>query len=850
MSSPIKKALASLTEEDWRSALQHHYLSTLGPYGNSDLTNLDVTLPGLADAIGINEYSDEEIQKAFMSIFTRASVRDVLGREVKEIQGARAYSNFHFLVLSCLVAATTTDVGDSSNQYRERLGALLNDNQGSEQHVDGINSLWVALKRWIDVQIEQGEHYRKIILPEDIKNRTLIGYATELAYPSRADRSQLTKILEKLSDRAFEAHGTLILELDGDYRNKLPKQMQTALSEIKQCYLRNESFENHYFWQLILSILSELNVKKIKNNTLLWSISVRFGGWDGDELEEVILAKGNRRQDLEVPFWQGSFLELLELNQTPKQVKNLLDSGCIILLRHRGLWIQDDKKPQLEDTALILANRPEIIQRFQHPYEVAKGWHYSEHMPLEAALKKTQSRGIAGENTLEKGLKLVGGIPLGRNKWLARLGYLPHIELESNSQFSSIPELKVQVEDNFVTILEANLSNEEWLLKQIDKHNKITTKRIQFLKNASLNGSWSTIKNGFEASVELDYQPGLPIVETKNLISEGVFPNRLCDALEVLYARAQVPRSGAEIITILQTVLPQQPELKYMVWDVLRSLEEAGWLEQDLNRQWRGRVWRLQAPKIVLTGELTAIVEGAVATRELELLKGEAIKKDIDIFINANLPWAAPIINLRGDKIINLAEELRWKTEIGRKIIAKPAPKCWPIENRTIMGRQLSSIWNPDLGLFVPVMRKTPSAKVLSRFTRSDDRDVYAIGDNQDFITTQRNVAILEYARRIKKPIFIYSDGLLTRQGLSGHLPLPIAQWLRRSTGIQTGPIILEKNVGYQYPVDRFQLNALQTILGFAIEGNSRIRSNNLIKDIGRQRHRGSRVSYILGKGK
>lgn len=44
------------------------------------------------------------------------------------------------------MAATTTDVGDSSNQYRERLGALLNDNQGSEQHVDGINSLWVALK--------------------------------------------------------------------------------------------------------------------------------------------------------------------------------------------------------------------------------------------------------------------------------------------------------------------------------------------------------------------------------------------------------------------------------------------------------------------------------------------------------------------------------------------------------------------------------------------------------------------------------------------------------------------------------------------------------------------------------
>ena len=612
--------------------------------------------------------------------------------------------------------------------------------------------------------------------------------------------------------------------------------MQTALSEIKQCYLRNESFENHYFWQLILSILSELNVKKIKNNTLLWSISVRFGGWDGDELEEVILAKGNRRQYLEVPFWQGSFLELLELNQTPKQVKNLLDSGCIILLRHRGLWIQDDRKPQLEDTALILANRPEIIQRFQHPYEVAKGWHYSEHMPLEAALKKTQSRGIAGENTSEKGLKLVGGIPLGRNKWLARLGYLPHIELESNSQFSSTPELKVQFKDNVVTILDEDLTDEEWLLKQIDTHNEVTSKRIQFFKNSPLinNDSWPKRKDGFEASVELDYQLGLPIIETKHLISKCVFPNRLSDALEALYARAQAPRSEAEIIAILQTVLPQQPELKYMVWDVLRSLEEAGWLEQDLNRRWRGRVWRLQAPKIVLTGELTAIVEGAVATRELEQLKGKAIKRDIDIYINADLPWAAPIISLRGDKIINLAEVLRWKTELGRNIASEPAPKCWPVDNRTVTGRQLSSIWKADPGLFVPAMQESRREKVLSRFIRADDRDIYSIGQNQDFITTQRNVAILEYARRMKKPVFIYSNGLLKRQSLNGHLPLPIAQWLRRSTGIQTGPIILEKNVGYQYPVDRFQLNALQTILGFAIEGNSRIRSNNLIKDIGR----------------
>ena len=96
---------------------------------------------------------------------------------------------------------------------------------------------------------------------------------------------------------------------------------------------------------------------------------------------------------------------------------------------------------------------------------------------------------------------------------------------------------------------------------------------------------------------------------------------------------------------------------------------------------------------------MTAIVEGAIANRELEILKVEAIRQNVEIHINAQLEWAAPIISLYGDSIEKLAKELNWSIEIGRNIVAKPAPKCWPVENRSVMGRQLSSIWKAEPGL-------------------------------------------------------------------------------------------------------------------------------------------------------
>ena len=142
-----------LTEKEWERCLQDHYLRSDGPAGDTPLNSIDATPSELRLASGLDDLSDDEIISAFMSIFSREKVSKVLGDGA--VGGFHAYRHFHYLVLTCVVCATTTDAGDTGN-FRERLGVLLDDGGGPEQGVQGTNSLWRALARWIEVERQKG----------------------------------------------------------------------------------------------------------------------------------------------------------------------------------------------------------------------------------------------------------------------------------------------------------------------------------------------------------------------------------------------------------------------------------------------------------------------------------------------------------------------------------------------------------------------------------------------------------------------------------------------------------------------------------------------------------------------
>lgn len=838
--------LHNLKVNDWLECLQNYYLKIDGPYGNTKLTSLDVTPAGLAEAVGTEGCADEVVLKAFMSLFKRNSVQKVFGTKIHENSGSYAYNNFHFLVLSCVVAATTTNAGDYK-QYRERLGVLLNDGKGAEHKVEGINSLWKALAVWL--QKQKGE-YRELVLP-DPGAWILIGYAVKLAYPSRKDRADLKKILRELPDNALNNQKTLLNNLRRCSYH-LPERMHDDLADLIQCYNHNQPVETHHFWRLIETILTEISREKPRSFTLLWSISTSFSGWEGNELDQVFISKGNRRSDLEKPFWYGNFGQLLRTSESeiPPQIKKLLDTGCLILCEsYNGVWMQDDRSPRNDATALILSSSEKIVSTFKRPLKLGRKhkWYCSEAMPLSSALNITGGKGISESNHRNNDLRIDGGISLGRGYWLSRPGFLPKIYIQPHTTMSISPQLQYKINGGIAEIIEP-LPEGEWRIEQKLNNNSSNFKWLRFSRNAPFIKKWPERSERYEAAIEITYEEGSSLNNiSKDSDSSADFPNRLSDALEAIYARAGAPRSEIEIISILKTVLPASPKLKYMVWDVIRSLEEAGWIEQDIKRSWRGRVWRVLAPRLIVAGENIARVEGAIATAEFNLLKSEADKNGINVYVNSASPFAAPVITVIGENLKHLADSLDWSYEIGRVPIVKKAPLCWPLEIRTDLGRKPAGVWKASAGLFVNEITQQNNEPVLSRLVREDDRDVFLIKDKTStFISTQRVVALLEYARRTDTPLFVYRNGHLERQGISGHLPLPIAQWLRRSTGIQSGPYLLsEQSYSYHYGVDEKQLVDLEEIFGCAIKGRKKSTSNKRAMKIANDRHRGIRLSYF-----
>lgn len=834
-----------LTASEWEHCLQYHYLRADGPNGNTPLESLDATPTELGVAAGLEDLSDEEVLDAFMSVFSRAEVKKVLGDEVSESAGYLAFRRFHFLVLACVVSATTTNAGDSDN-FRERLGVLLDDGGGQEQNVQGVNALWRALANWVESEIAKGKAYRRISLPNP-GNMTRIGYAVRLAYPSRHDRSVLKKILKRFPVRALENRHALLQQLFIE-KSALPSRMQDELKQMEVLYRDNYSIEQHSLWRLIESVLTELSQDEPGRASLLWRISVTFGGWNGDEVE-VSLARGGHRSQLEDAYWFGGFGELLTFSDAPSKVRKLLASGALIL--HEvpgGLWIQDDRKTAEEYRAIILTRLDDIIATMPVWQAIGEGWKISEPMPFATAFALTGGVGVAEKENPEPVIQLEGGLSLGRRKWLNRPDFLPFIKLNDCRLVSTSPELALAYENDIAWLKNVSLQDGRWHIDAQTADLSPVSTTFQLVRNAPLAARWAERSGRHEASIEVYVDQERLLTDSTCPFTAGQFPNRLADLLEAIYSRAGAPRPEGEMIPLIKRGIPGSIN----PWDVLRSLEEAGWLVQDINQQWKGRFWRVSPPNIVLTGNETAIAEGALGCAELELLKAEASKASVEVLINAERPWAVPVIGLSGPRIPELAEQLNWQMYQATMPVLQPAPACWPKpkEGRTTQGRSCAGTWDPELNSFALNRSNDLNGTRLSRFVRDDDRDVYCIEANDKrFYSSQRVVALLEYARRSRNAQFEWEEPELLSGRSGSYLPLPVAQWLRRESFIQTGPEQRSNTAHYVYGVDAEQIRTLVEVFGGAIKASGVQGETCVFSALSKQRRRRERTSFYKQGG-
>ena len=822
---------------DWELALRHHYLSALGPYGAATITEIDATPSELKAAIGRPDLDDAEVAASFCGLFNRDGVRDILDSD--EISGAAAFRNFRYLLLSCHVTATTINAGDSRN-FRYRLGEILGG--GEENGVRAVNRAWAALADHLDILIKRGEPWRKLQLI-DPGHRTLIGHAVDLAYPSWIERSALRDLLRRLPDNSFENWIVLIDKL-GRSTHALPDRLAGDVAELaNQCRRSPDAAFRHKAWRLVQSLLSEISKTDKKKPMPLWRVSLSLSGVENDEAR-VEVFRGARRGDLDDAQWTGSFAELLMERGAPipGMLRKILETGSVILQEERGgTWGCESRGLDEDIRSIILTSRKSVAAQLGVYRPLISGWAISNPMSL------SEARSVIGHPVLEPAnepneFRFENGIPLEQGAFLSRRGFLPDLRSGEARDIVVVPgklefpQIKLEIDGAVCRIVEPDAPVGQW---RINSSSSGTVSSLSLVRNAAIRTEWPERPARFEPAKEIVFVDGGELTSVKAPGNEGAAAEGLLDAFEVLVARGGAPRAEAEVIAILGKVLPDARAS----WDVLRSLEEAGWMERDVSLSWRARLWRVRPPVIVQIGLGVSLVEGALGAAAREMLAGSCRDTGITLRFDGRLDWAPPVIGLLGGDHLKLAATLGWSVIKARSPNVAPAPLCWPEEARTTEGRKIAGTWIKEAGLFVDPKSVAGRSSDLVRYVRDDDRDVFKVNAGNDtFVTSERVVAVMEWARRTGQSIFSEEGNRLCRRTLSGALPLPIAVWLRRTTGRQTGTVIKADGKRlYEYPVGEGHAKFLHGLFGAAIELNHEGIAAPMWRQFAQVRHSGGR---------
>lgn len=161
----------------------------------------------------------------------------------------------------------------------------------------------------------------------------------------------------------------------------------------------------------------------------------------------------------------------------------------------------------------------------------------------------------------------------------------------------------------------------------------------------------------------------------------------------------------------------------------------------------------------------------------------------------------------------------------------------------------MAGLWSFETGIFVPPERHRSVQPVrLERLVRErgDDRDVYRVaGEGDDFVASTRTVAILEAHRRLRVPLFEWSDEKFSRAARSGYFPLEIARALVVRASCTSGPLPLADGTwSYAYPADDETSAWVGRTLGYAVRVDREAPRHDLLDRIIEARRSGRRFKW------
>lgn len=809
-------AASPLTLADWEAVLVDRFLRVGADGNSSPIRSFELTSETLALATGLEASDPGQAEAAFKAaLLADRDLWRALRTGRHPISTAELPNCFAYLAMTLLIDTQMDGAYADHGQFRERLRSWLGTNRGLMQ-LSGVAVMWRSLSKWLDARVDAGDSVRRLILPSPGPWRQ-IGYTRRLSFPSRADVRFLDRVMASFRGDASSPPALIRAIGTAVDRGGASHGMVDALTEFRGAFRAGAASTDHRFWRLVL------RAKKHLRNELAPEIILEFGF---DEDGRRYLSLGQR--DGEAAIESIENLGATMRSRAVAKSANLAAAATrgVLFFHQVGMarWRGASEPPFRAGAHVALSSHRANDAALASITLLRVGDWLLTTEPMgrnsvDQLLSRLQIRDSRHDQLLD--VALVGGVRVG-NSWLGRRKYLPHIE--STAARLQVTRLAGQPAGPTIAIEKSDiLSNETvdgtyqiWVEAGSDSNPGFSC-HARFVANAAphaelggislrepLIGEW--VRNA-EAIPTTLFEGRLDWVEDD-------LP--LKDLLEAVYAAGRSGFAEGELLDLVTRGLVG----RINPWALIRSLQESGFVLARQRRLWRGRVWTLAAPRLTLVCDSQArivVVEGAICAalerefREVVILAGGRPFRRLGAS-----PWTPALIGAVGVGIDVLTERLHWP--ISQATV--PLMRSPELETSNLAGKHhvLASSWDWDRRRFTtgPV---TSSEVSLTRWEHPGgrDHDIYRVqhgGYASSHATRSAGILAAHISARV--PLFRAQDGLLSRIGMEGALPLEIARWLRLSA-LAGGGVL--PNEGYGYPTGACDLGILNDALPGCVDG-------------------------------
>jgi hypothetical protein len=391
---------------------------------------------------------------------------------------------------------------------------------------------------------------------------------------------------------------------------------------------------SHRFWGLVASIDESLT-DPATTQAMKWTLEASFGGYEGDELQ-LRLSVGEparRYPPSDEGLWSEVTLEDLVSGRAqaiPLSLANALQAGAIPLMeRDGGRWTFNGRFPPPDESVVLLVS-PELHAQLgdvgRPSISLGSGWCGSARLSKgELEVVRARLHGVIDPAETLIAFEIEGGVHTGRSTYLGRPGFLPHLHASDSATLRAEPLGEVNGVLGIVGVPPRSALSSKapvtgrWRLTategEFDYHTIITLEADAPERDFVLaDRAYLRLEPELEIRVD-DFRRMAPPRKASR-VSQSAPATDLDNLLEAICAAPARGWTEAELIPLVQAGL-SDPR---MVWDMVRSLAEAGWIDPYVSNSWRAREWRLRRPGLVEISTDCVLIDGAVGARSTRRL--------------------------------------------------------------------------------------------------------------------------------------------------------------------------------------------------------------------------------------